>query len=376
MLPTPTRPLDEDNDNRALNHRLSALLSQRQPADVSTPLAPGASNPFSTDLLPTHPSDYDDDIRALDHRLSALLSERRSEHISEPQAPHPALSPAAASPGSDASIHHPAQPVIDTGFSNDLLPTHPSDDDDEDIRALERRLEALVAERQAEHDSAPPTHFPTFSPTTASQDTDPIVPHLVVDTDFSADLLPGPNHPFTLAAALASQDTDTTVPHVAMDMDFSADLVPGPNHPFTLATAMRTDDTDRDDTARAWAFAQRELDAHIAAMLAEEAFYKAQQDAKTVVVSNLAADAQEEDVRSVFGAWKRSIVDVKLERDEKKRSKTARVEMTTRKNAVSVVREVFGNVFGLIFEVELAVEEEEKEDEGMRFGDVQLFKLK
>ena len=272
MLPTPTPPLDDDNDNRALDLRLANLLSQRQPADVSTPLAPRAGAHFSTDLLPTHPSD----------------------------------------------------------------------DDDEDIRALERRLEALLSERQAEHVSAPPTPFPTFSP------------------------------------APASQNTDTIVPHLAMDTDFSADLLPGPNHPFTLAAAQRThDNTARDDTARAYAFAQRELDAHIAATLAEEAFYKAQQDAKTVVVSNLAADAQEEDVRGVFGVWKRGILDVTFERDEKKRTRTARVEMTTRKNAVSVVNEVFGNVFGLVFKAELAVEEEEeeKEDEGKRFGDVQLFKL-
>ena len=152
--------------------------------------------------------------------------------------------------------------------------------------------------------------------------------------------------------------------------------MPGPNHPFTLAAAQRTHaNTARDDAARAYAFAQRELDAHIAATLAEQAFDKAQQDAKTVVVSNLAADAQEENVRGAFGAWRHGIVAVTLERDGKKQTRTARVEMTTRESAVRVVNEVFGNVFGLVFKAELAVEEEEKEEgEGKRFGDVQLIK--
>jgi hypothetical protein len=156
-----------------------------------------------------------------------------------------------------------------------------------------------------------------------------------------------------------------------MNTDFSNDLLPGPGHPFSIAAAAQSthDDTTRaqDDTARAqaFAFAQRKLDALIAATLAEEAVYKAQQDDKTVV-RNLAADAEEDDVRTVFGVWEREIVDVAFlrERDGVRRTRTARVEMWKREDAVGAVREVAGNVFGLDFKVELAVPEESEGDDG------------
>jgi hypothetical protein len=158
----------------------------------------------------------------------------------------------------------------------------------------------------------------------------------------------------------------------AIDTDFSNDLLPGPSHPFSIAAAAQStqDDTTRAqddmDRAHAFAFAQRKLDALIAATLAEEAVYRAQQDAKTVVVRNLAADAEEDDVRTVFGAWEREIVEVTFlrERDEVKRTRTARVEMWKREHAIEAVREVAGNVFGLIFKVELAVPEEGEGKDG------------
>jgi hypothetical protein len=268
VLPTPTRPSDEDSDTRAFELRLATLISPRQPEDVSTPLAPQVGTDFSTNLLPTHPSNDDNEIRALDLRLTALLSQLQPEHVSAPLSPHPTLSPGPASLASDATIHHPA--------------------------------------------------------------------HADMNTDFSNDLLPGPGHPFSIAAAAQSTHDDTT---------------------------RAQDDTAR---AQAFAFAQRKLDALIAATLAEEAVYKAQQDDKTVVVRNLAADAEEDDVRTVFGVWEREIVDVAFlrERDGVRRTRTARVEMWKREDAVGAVREVAGNVFGLDFKVELAVPEESEGDDG------------
>jgi hypothetical protein len=170
-----------------------------------------------------------------------------------------------------------------------------------------------------------------------------------IDTDFSNDLLPGPSHPFSIAAAAQSTQDDTT--RAQDDTTRAQD-----------DTTRAQDDMDR---AHAFAFAQRKLDALIAATLAEEAVYRAQQDAKTVVVRNLAADAEEDDVRTVFGVWEREIVEVTFlrERDEVKRTRTARVQMWKREHAIEAVREVAGNVFGLIFKVELAVPEEGEGDE-------------
>ncbi|KAG9196851.1 hypothetical protein G6514_003692 [Epicoccum nigrum] len=79
-------------------------------------------------------------------------------------------------------------------------------------------------------------------------------------------------------------------------------LLPTPTHPSPSHRAP-------DSSATAHASAQARLDALIATTLADEASYRAQRAARTVVVRRLAASATEADLRRALGRWDREVVE-------------------------------------------------------------------
>ncbi|KAF1943473.1 hypothetical protein EJ02DRAFT_421315 [Clathrospora elynae] len=109
--------------------------------------------------------------------------------------------------------------------------------------------------------------------------------------------------------------------------------------------------------------AEKDLKTTIKYVLEEEKRYRAIEDKERLpcrlIVTNLAADANEEELRVFLSKYNWDIRDVTLmnERDPIKRTKTAHVDMYTRKPAVRASYEV-GAIFGLTLNIRLAVEHE------------------
>ncbi|CAE7201543.1 RNA-binding protein [Pyrenophora teres f. teres] len=106
---------------------------------------------------------------------------------------------------------------------------------------------------------------------------------------------------------------------------------------------------------------EEKLNAIIAYALQEELEYQAREEEKRrpsrLILSNLAADIDEEAIREFFTKYERNLYSITIhpERDQVKRTRTAHVDMTTRSSAVRASYEV-GGIFGLMVKIRLAVE--------------------
>ncbi|KAH7072815.1 hypothetical protein BKA63DRAFT_515791 [Paraphoma chrysanthemicola] len=110
--------------------------------------------------------------------------------------------------------------------------------------------------------------------------------------------------------------------------------------------------------------ASTELDVIIEHTLQEEARFVQLEEkdrlARRLIVSNVATDALEEDLKEFFYQFGFDVQDVKVlpSQDAIKRTKVAHVDMFTRKDAIHASFKT-GHIFGLILTIKLAVEEED-----------------